>query len=134
MSVAVSINSAVDVDPSGGLDNTQSEIMVDGTLTLSGNYGGASSHGDTLDFSGFDKIKSQQPPRKVEIYQEPTSGVAPVIYQFFYGRGTSQANGVLIVTAATLVEITQGDPYPAALTDDDPNPNIRFRAWFPSFV
>jgi len=132
--VTVTINSAVNVDPSGGLDSTQNELIVDGLLTLSDNYGGGSTNGDTLDFSGFDLIKSQQPPRKVEIYQEPTAGEAPVIYAFLYGRGTTQANGVLIVTDFAGAQITPGAAYPAALTDDDPNPNIRFRAYFPSFI
>ncbi len=134
MSVAVTIESAVAVDPSGGLDSTQNELIVDGLLTLSGNYGGASTNGDTLDFTGHDLIKSQQAPRKVEIYQEPTAGNAPVIYLFLYGRGTTQANGVLIVTDFAGVQITEGSGYPAALTDTDPAPNIRFRAYFPSFI
>ncbi len=134
MSVLVTINSAVNVDPSGGYDTTQNEEIVDGLLTLSGNYGGASTHGDTIDFTGHDLIKSQQAPRKVEIYQEPTAGVAPVIYCFLYGRGTTMANGVLIVTDFAGVEITEGSAYPAALTNTDVPPNIRFRAWFPTFI
>ncbi len=136
MSVAVTINSAVAVDPSGGLDSTQNELIVDGLLTLTGNYGVLSpaSNGDPLDFTGHDLIKSQQPPRKVEIYQEPTAGVAPVIYCFLYGRGTTQANGKLIVTDFAGVQITLGSAYPAALTSTDVPPNIRFRAFFPSNI
>jgi len=134
MSVEVTINSAVAVDPSGGLDSTQNELIVDGLLTLSGNYGGASSNGDTIDFTGHDLIKTQQPPRKVEIYQEPTAGNAPVIYCFLFGRGTTQANGVLIVTDFAGVQITEGSPYPAALTSTDVPPNVRFRAYFPTFI
>ncbi len=134
MSVAVTIESAVAVDPSGGLDSTQNELIVDGLLTLSGNYGGASTDGDTLDFTGHDLIKSQQAPRKVEIYQEPTAGNPPVIYLFLYARGTGQDDGLLVVTDFAGAQISQGAAYPAALTDDDPSPNIRFRAYFPSFI
>ncbi len=134
MAVEVTIESAVSVDPSGGLDSTQNELIVDGLLTLTADYGGGSTNGDTLDFTGHDLIKSQQAPRKVEIYQEPTAGEAPVIYNFLYARGTSQANGLLVVTDFAGAQITPGAGYPAALTDTDPAPNIRFRAYFPSFI
>jgi len=134
MAVTVTIESPVAVDLGAGVDFTQSQEHVLGTLILSGDYGGASSDGDTLDFSGFDKIKSQQPPLWVRIWQEPTAGEPPVIYQFFYARGTTSANGLLQVTTANLVQISQGSAYPAALTDTDPSPNIRFEAAFPSFV
>jgi len=132
MSVAVTINSAAALNPAAGIGSNQNELIVSGALTLSGNYGGASTHGDMMNLGTFDKIKSQQPPEKVEVYQEPTAGNAPVIYLFLYGRGTTQANGVLIVTDFAGVEITEGAAYPAALTD--PTANLRFRAYFPSFI
>lgn len=136
MSVAVAINSIVAVDPSGGIDSTQNELIVEGTLTLSGNYGdGSPANGDTLDFSGFDYIKSQEVPRHVEIFQAPTSPNAPVQYSFLYGYGTDQSNGVLIVIDTTTgLPLTDSAAYPAALTNTDTPPNIRFRAWFPSYI
>lgn len=61
MAVTVAIESIVNNDPSGGLDATQNEIIVDGTLTLTGNYGDLSpANGDILDLTGFDLIKSQK--------------------------------------------------------------------------
>ena len=134
MSVAVTINSVVNLDPSGGLDNTQNELIVDGALTLSGNYGNLSpANGDTIDFTGFDLIKSQQPPRKVDIFQLPDAGIAPVPYTFLYGQGDGQDDGVLIVIHTTTgLPITDAAAYPAALTAA--GANIRFRAWFPSFI
>ncbi len=134
--VTVAINSIVGPDPSGGLDATQNELIVEGTLILSGNYGDNSpANGDTLDFTGFDLLKSQQPPRRVEIFQVPDAGNAPVSYSFLYGQGSGQDDGVLIVIDTTSgLPLTDAAAYPAALTEDDPSPNIRFKAWFPSFI
>ncbi len=136
MSVAVAINSIVASDPSGGLDSTQNELIVEGTLTLSGNYGDHSpANGDILDFTGFDYIKSQEIPRRVEIFQAPQSPNAPVHYSFLYGWGTDQSDGVLIVIDTTTgLPLTDAAAYPAALTNTDTPPNVRFKAWFPSYV
>lgn len=133
MSVAVAISSIVATDPSQGLDKTQNEQIVEGTLTLSGNYGGGATHGDTINFGQFANINSGQPPRKVDIFQVPTAGNAPVHYAFLYGQGTTQGNGVLIVVDTTTgLEITEGAAYPAALTAA--TANVRFRAFFPLFI
>jgi hypothetical protein len=128
MAVAVAINSVVASDPGVGIDFTQATELVSGSLTLSGNYGNHSpANGDTLDFTGFDKIKSQQ------IFQYPASPNAPVAYSFIYGQGTTQKNGVLIVISlATGLPLTDASAYPGALTA--PTANIRFEACFPSFV
>ena len=136
MSVAVTIDSVVASDPGDGIDFTQSAELVSGTLTLTGNYGdGSPANGDILDFTGFDRIKSQQIPLWVFIFQYPESPNAPVAYSFLYGRGTDQSNGVLIVIDSTTGNpLTDSAAYPAALTDTDPSPNIRFLAAFPSFV
>lgn len=136
MAVAVAISSIVASDPSGGLDTTQNEIIVDGTLTLTGNYGNLSpANGDIIDLTGHDLIKSQEVPRKMEIFQAPDAGNAPVQYSFLYGWGTDQSDGVLIVIDTTTgLPITDAAAYPAALTSTDPSPNIRFRAYFPSLV
>ena len=134
--VTVKINSIVNVDPGSGIDFTQSTELVNGSLTLSGNYGNHSpANGDTMSFVGFDKIKSQQVPLWVRIFQDPTSPAAPVHYSFLYGHGTTQANGVLIVIDTTTgLPLTDAAAYPAALTNTDTPPNIRFEAAFPSFV
>src|SRR6185369_7081551 len=136
MSVAVAINSIVAADPGAGIDFTQSAEIVSGSLTLTGNYGNHSpANGDTLSFAGFDKIKSQQVPLWVRIFQAPTSPNAPVHYSFIYGYGTTQANVVLIVIDSTTgLPLTDAAAYPAALTNTDTPPHIRFEAAFPSFV
>lgn len=119
------------------IDDTKQQFIIDGTLTLTGNYGGASTHGDTISFGLQDQIKSQQVPNMVVIYEVPTAGNAPTGYTYLYGQGTTMANGVLIVlqtgTASNpQVEITANSAYPAALTAA--TANLRFRAWFPSFL
>ena len=129
MAVAVAVNSPIPADPGSGLDSTRTSLWVEGTLTLSGDYGGASTHGDTMDLSGF--CASDYSPKNVWIYQDPTSGVAPISYAFLYGRGTTQANGVLIVQDMTTgLEITENSTYPSPLTNTDAPPNIRFIARF----
>ncbi len=122
MSVAVSVGSAIPADPAAGLDSTRTSLIVEGSLTLTGSY---VTFGDTLSFAGV--CSSDYPPKFVQIYQEPTAGAAPVIYCFLYGRGTTQANGVLIVTDFAGAEIPAAT-YPAALTAA--GANIKFRAEF----
>ncbi len=136
MAVAVTINSVVASDPGSGIDFTQNTELVSGMLTLTGNYGNHSpANGDTLDFTGQDKIKSQQIPLWVRIFQYPISPNAPVAYSFLYAHGTTQANGVLIViSTATGLPLTDASAYPAALTSSPSVVDIRFEACFPSFV
>jgi hypothetical protein len=125
MAVAVAVDPTITPNP---IDKTQQEFIVDGTLVLSGNYGGASSHGDTMNLAGV--CPSTSLPTKVDVYQRPTSGNAPVLFDFVYGQGTTQANGVLIVISkATAAELVEAAAYDAALTAA--TANIRFRAWFP---
>ncbi len=123
MSVAVSVGSAIPADPSNGLDSTRTSLIVHGSLTLTGSY---VTFGDTLDFSGV--CSSDYAPKSpVLIFQEPTAGAAPVIYCFLYARGTTQANGLLIVTDFAGAEIPAA-AYPAALLAA--GANIKFRAEF----
>lgn len=130
MAVAASLNLNVLPDPT---DRTQQSIVVYGNLTLSGNYGAGGSHGDTLDLSQLG-IPSGQLPSALFVYEEPTAGNAPTGYSFLYARGTTQANGKLIVmqggAAASnpMAEITQGGAYPGALTAA--TANIKFEATF----
>lgn len=138
MAVQVQINSAVLIDPSQGIDKTQSALRVSGSLVLSGSYGAGSpvTAGDIIDFSTADAaalLTSASPPRDMIIFQEPDAGEDPILYAFLYARGTSQNDGRLIVQDGTLATIANG-AYPAALTEDDPSPNIRFVAHFPLFV
>ncbi len=123
MSVEVSVGSAIPADPASGLDSTRTSIIVEGSLTLTGDY---VTFGDTLDFSGVCS-SDYAPKAPVLILQEPTAGNAPVIYTFLYARGTTQANGRLIVQDFAGAEIPAA-AYPAALLAA--TANIKFRAEF----
>lgn len=111
------------------VDFTQNRTIIEGIIALSGNYGGAASHGDTLSFAGFDQIKANSVPVFVEIEEAPPAGTAPTGYNFVFCPGTSQANGVLAIMNA-LVEYTEGSAYSAGLLAAV----LQFRAEFTSFI
>jgi hypothetical protein len=112
-------------------DSSAREIIVYGTIVLSGNYGTANSHGDTLNLQQLqDAVKSSQLPTQVEIYEAPPAGTAPSFYQFVFCPGTSQLNGVLSI-GSNLTEFTQGNAYstsPALAAAV-----IKVCAWFPLY-
>lgn len=123
-------------------DTTQKEIIVDGTITLTGNYGTAASHGDPLDFT---KPASEfsiggQAPTRVEIFERPVAGVAPTFYQYVYCPGPTlaaptQAGGVLSIGATGTAsgdggnELTEGSAY-SGFSPSLNNIVLGFRAWF----
>lgn len=123
-------------------DATLNEYIVDGTLTLSGSYGTASSHGDPVDFTGVNPPSSfgGQAPTRVEILEMPQSGVAALGYVYVYCPGPklsapTQAGGVLQVLGGAAasgqgsVEITQGSAY-SGFTPSLSGAILYFRAWF----
>ena len=110
-------------------DTTGREIIVDGTIALTGNYGGASTHGDTLDLTQFgDLLKSSQLPMEVDIWEDPPAGTLPTFYQFVFCPGTTQKNGVVSI-GSNLTEYSEGSGYSAALLAAV----LRIRAWFPAY-
>lgn len=140
MSVAVAFTSRVASDPGGIVDHTMNTEVVYGTLTLTNNYGTAGSHGDVMSLVS-DKVKSQQIPKWVRIWEDQGAGNAPLGYEFLYATGTTQANGKLVVlgtgsTAAAktgLTEFTQGDAYSTGSPSLN-NAVLRFEAAFPIFI
>jgi hypothetical protein len=112
-----------------GVDQTLNKFVVEGTIVLTGNYGGAATHGDTLSFAGFDLIKSNSVPAWVQIQEAPPAGTAPTGYQFGFAPGTTQANGVLTIFTGT-TEYTEASPYSAGLLAAV----LQFRAEFPAFI
>ncbi len=139
MAVLMEVNSVISYDPAAGIDASQSALIVDGSLILSGNYGGGSpAHGDVIDFSDA-RITSNSIPRKVEIFQYKAAGQQPAAYSFLYAYGTDATDGELtVIDAGSGLEITQGAAYPTELTtgigSPPADPGIRFRAWFPKFI
>lgn len=108
-------------------DTTGREAIFDGTIALTGNYGGASTHGDTLDLTPLYPLSSQL-PTKVEVWEDPAAGTAPTGYMFIFCPGTTQKNGVLNI-GNNLTEYTQASAYSAGLLAAA----LRVRAWFPSY-
>ena len=110
-------------------DVTEREQIYQGTLTLSGNYGGAATHGDTLSFANIFGLLSQKVPLKVEIYEQPPAGTAPSFFNAVFCPGTTIANGVVSFATSFGTEYTQGNAYsgvaPLAAAV------WKFRAWFP---
>lgn len=120
------------------IDSTQNQYIVSGSIVLTGNYGGASTHGDTLSFAGASNITipSQSLPTQVEIYEMPAAGTSATGFQYGFALGTTQANGVMQVfgTPATgaattpLTEYTEAAAYSAGLLAA----KLFFTAYFPS--
>lgn len=136
MSVAVAIASIVNSDPASGLDDTRTRQIVEGTLTLSGNYGAVAGHGDIVNFAS-DKVKSNLPPVFVEIKEDQGAGVAPLGYGLVFATGTTQLNGKLVVFGGNAApgakvgatEFTNGDAYSTGTPSLD-GVVLRFRAAF----
>ena len=135
--MAVSVALLQSIVPNS-IDVTQQEFIADGSLTLSGNYGTGSSHGDTVNLSQLG-IASDQVPNRVEVFEQPAAGTAATGYVFVFCPGTTQANGVLCILGTGAAaggggqEITEGSAY----SGFSPSLNglvLRFRAWFPKFV
>lgn len=94
----------------GATDQTNSRLRVELTITLSGNYGGASTHGDPLNLSGLG-IPSNALPSQVVFQEASPAGAAPSSKTFKYMPGTTQANGLLYVENADGTEYTQASAY-----------------------
>lgn len=106
MAVALNITS---------IDNTNNHFEVHATLTLTGNYGGGATHGDTINLAAANiNIPSSRPCRFAIIREHPAAGTAPTGYNFIFCTGTTQANGLLSITN-NLTEYTQGSAYSAGL-------------------
>ncbi len=119
-------------------DTTQKQLFIDFTVTLTGDYGGAATHGDTLNLQSLgDALKSTALPNWVEFIETPPAGTAPSGWTFGYVPGTTQANGLLTVMGGTgaaagdpPTEYPEGTAYSASLLAAV----IRGRAGFPSEI
>lgn len=123
------IVATVDTSYLGAQDNSQSEQFYVGTLTLSGNYGTSSSHGDTLSFASVQNLLSNSAPIRVEIYEQPAPGTAPSYYAAVYQKkatGATIANGAVNFSLAG-TEYTEASAYSGVIA----TAVWKFRAWFP---
>ena len=110
-------------------DVTEREQIYQGTLALSGNYGGAATHGDTCSFANIFGLLSTKVPLKVEIYEQPLAGTAPSFFNAVFCPGTTIANGVVSFATSFGTEYTQGQAYSAVAALAAAV--WKFRAWFP---
>ncbi len=76
-------------------DSTQSTQVLLANVVLSGSY---TAGGDTLDLSKY-PCQSHGLARRVFFTEQPTATVAPSGYNFYYQRGTTNANGKLRITS-----------------------------------
>ncbi len=91
-------------------DTTQATQIVRGTITLSGNYGGGATNGDTLSFSGMPNNPTNAVPLRVFIYEQPAAGTAPGGWRAIFCPGTTIANGVVAFFNGT-TQLSQGAAY-----------------------
>lgn len=110
MAVTVALNTAILPNP---LDVTQNSFLTSVTLTLTANYGGAATHGDTVNLSGV--CPSDQVPQCISLRESPPAGTAPTGYLFNFCPGTNATNGVLSVLTSEGSEYSEGSAYSAAL-------------------
>ena len=122
MAIAAKIDSTYAVN-----DTTQATQIVRGTLTLSGDYGSGTSHGDTCNF-GIYGIQSKTLLRCF-IYEEPAAGTAPSFYTAVYQQGTTIENGAVNFALAG-TEYTEGSAYSGAIA----SAVWKFEAVFQAFV
>lgn len=115
------------------IDSTQNQFTVKGTITLSGNYGTSSSHGDTLNLSTTG-VPSGAVPTWVDVVEQPAAGANGSGWRFAFNPGTTQANGVVqmfgnYTTGQGQVEYTEASAYASATPA--PATTLYFRAEFP---
>ena len=126
MALVITLNTVIPVDRSVNI------LRVFGTIVASGSY---ATGGDTLDFSGFDSIKSNKPPILVKIQSDAvmSSTVGGWLYQFH--PGTTIKNGVMQVVGQDPTSASSGviqfeelaaGAYPASVSGD----SIKFEAYF----
>jgi Na+/glutamate symporter len=108
-------------------DTTQATQIVRGSIALSGNYGSASSHGDTLALNLYG-IQSATLVRCF-IYEQPAAGTAPTGTLWGYAKGTTLANGLLTAMTAYNTEYSEGSAYTTA----QKAAVLRFEAVFETF-
>jgi hypothetical protein len=115
------------------ISHTKDRFIVDGTVTLSGNYGtsgGALPHGDTLSLSGL--CQSNTVPTKVMLWSTVPIGDAPLDDTYHFLPGTTQLNGVVQIALAG-TEYTPGTAYSGASPTNVTGYVLHFQAEFVPF-
>lgn len=110
-------------------DTTGRQVIAEGTIALTANYGGSATHGDTCDLTQLgDALKTSNLPTKVEVWEDPAAGTVPTFYQFVFCPGTTLKNGVVSI-GSNLTEYTQASAYSAGLLAAA----LRIRVYAPAY-
>ncbi len=118
------------------------ELIADFILTLSGNYGGAATHGDAISFSGLALPINlgDYAPAWAEFWELVAAGTNPPGYKYTYCPGPTLAaptlnGGVLNIQGTGAgsgqggTELTEGSAY-SSFTPSLNNQQIKMRMWF----
>lgn len=111
------------------IDKTKNKIIVDGTITLSGNY---VANGDALDLSNLG-IPSSQVPTKVVAWSTQNQAQAPLRDQYQYIPGADQSAGKLQVCSNN-AEMANGAAYAATSPTNVAGYVLHFQAEFAAFI
>ena len=101
----------------GNPDGDGRQFIVLLSLALSGNYGTAASHGDTLSFASVNNpdLPSSQIPIYVWVFEQQVAGTAPSFYQGTYNAGTTRDNGSISFSLGGTETPTAGAAYSGAI-------------------
>jgi hypothetical protein len=110
------------------VDKTQNSIIVDGTITLAGDY---VTNGVTLDLSKLG-IPSNQKPLRVQAWSTVNQGAAVLQDFYTYVPGTNQTDGVLQIAVANAEMAAAA--FAATSPCNAAGYVLNFRAEFPAFV
>jgi hypothetical protein len=86
-------------------------------LALSGNYGTAASHGDTLNFGTVNNpdLPSSQVPFACWVFEQQMAGTAPSFYQGTYNAGATRDTGSVSFSLAGVETPAAGAAYAGAI-------------------
>ncbi len=116
---------AVTISKTIPVDATQNDVIVYGSIVLTGSY---PTTGDVMDLSKFSQIPSNALPDWVEFEEAPPAGTSPTGYEYIYCPGATLALGQVAIFNGT-TEFSAG-AYSAGLLAAV----IKFRAYFKSFA
>jgi len=103
------------------IDFTNSQFIVNGTITTSGTY---TTTGDPLDLSTIG-VPSSAPPTSVNIFEIAAAAASQSGWNYKFDPGTTQANGKVELFNGT-TQFTGAAAYSGTIPT-----TLYFQAWFP---
>ena len=111
------------------ISKTQDRIIVDGTITLVGNY---ATNGIVLDLSHLG-VPSNSKPTVFYAWSTVSQGAGLVIENYVYVPGTSQANGMLQIGVAG-AEMANAGAFATTTPTNQTGYVLHFQAEFPALI